>query len=176
MTDHEEICRSWARAWETASPADFAARYAEDGKYVDHAFRGTKSGRDAIEEHSDIWHRAISNFTMVPREIHPLEDGAFMTFVGRGTFTGDLPILKATGKDIVFHGAVRITTDTAGKITGTEEYYSTTFAQAGGQESYALIGSRSWSRTACTAPRPWTTGSCWMARSGSRSTGARSGF
>ncbi|MFD8000462.1 nuclear transport factor 2 family protein [Streptomyces mirabilis] len=139
MTDHEEICRSWARAWEIASPADFAAQYAEDGIYVDHAFRRAKSARDAIEEHSVIWHKAISNFRIDPREIQPLEDGAFMTFIGRGTFTRDLPIMKATSADIVFHGAVRITIDAAGKIKKTEEYYSTTFAQTGGQESYDLI-------------------------------------
>lgn len=139
MTDHEEICRSWARAWETPDPAGFAAQYTEDGLYTDHAFRMTKAGREAIAEHSAIWHSAISNFVVVPLEIHPLEDGAFMTYLCKGTFTADLPLMKATGEDVVFHCAARLTVDTAGRITKTEEYYSTTFAQVGGQESYALI-------------------------------------
>lgn len=76
---------------------------------------------------------------MTPREIHATEDGAIMTFVGTGRFTRDLPRMVATGEDFVYHGVVWLKIDATGKITVTEEYYSTSFAQPGGHESYPRI-------------------------------------
>ncbi|HJT90904.1 MAG TPA: nuclear transport factor 2 family protein [Mycobacterium sp.] len=139
MANHEEICRAWARAWGHASPQDFAAQYTEDGVYVDHAFRIARSGREAIEEHSAIWHNSISNFEMTPREIWATPDGAFMTWVGTGHFARNLAAMAATGADFVCHGAIWLKIDATGKITESEEYYSTTFGQKGGVESYPLI-------------------------------------
>lgn len=95
--------RSWARAWETASPADFAAQYAEDGMYVVHAFRFARSGRDALEEHRHLAQGDLELHDGAPRD--PLARGRRVHDVRlQGTFTGDLPRMKATGEDVVFHG------------------------------------------------------------------------
>ena len=139
MTDHDEICGTWAHAWGHASPRDFAAQYTEDGVYIDHAFRIARSGREAIAGHSAIWHNAVTNFEMTPRQIWTSPGGAFMTWVGTGHFARDLADLAATGADFVCHGGIRLNFDATGKITVSEEYYSTTFAQKGGVETYPLI-------------------------------------
>lgn len=139
MVNHEEICREWAHAWVHASPRDFAAQYTDDGVYIDHAFRFSKSGRRAIEEHNAIWHSSVTNFEMTPRRICAFPDGAFMTWVGAGHFVRNLAGIVATGTDFVFHGAIWLKINTVGKIRESEEYYSTTFAQKGGVETYPLI-------------------------------------
>ncbi|MGQ4598709.1 SgcJ/EcaC family oxidoreductase [Nocardia sp. R6R-6] len=138
MANYEEVIRAWADAWGNATPEEFAAQYTEDGVYIDHAFRFGRSGRDAIAEHSAIWHNSITDFRMTPREVRETDDGALMTWVATGTFARDLAAMPATGKDFVMHGTVWLKINAEGKITVTEEYYSTTFAQDN-QESYALF-------------------------------------
>lgn len=130
MKDYERRCREWALAWGQASPDEFAAQYAEDGIYIDHAFRLARSGRAGIAEHSAIWHSSITGFEMTPREIQPFSAGAFMTWLGSGHFGKDLPAFPATNADFAMHGAVWLKFDTEGLITESEEYYSVTFAES----------------------------------------------
>jgi len=100
-----------------------AAAYSEQCVLVDHARGETYKGRAAIRENWEMWATAFPDGKIT--ETHYVDGGDVVAayFVGRGTNTGAVGPMPATGKKIVLPYCSISTFDSSGKIVEQEDYW-----------------------------------------------------
>ena len=123
------FCRAWSGAPDDATP--FASHFTPTGTYTDHGFRIVRGSPAHLANHFHIWRTAHPDFQMRLDPQFPVYcvgadtagDGhvSFRT-VNTGTFPGDLPRNKATGRKWGFSGVVDLVVR-GGKIEKVDEWY-----------------------------------------------------
>lgn len=148
MTDIESIPERWVAAWSKKDASNFSSLFAPDAKYTDHAFQFETSH---LQQHHRIWHRANPDFKLWVDPSTPIwwanldkEKGngsvCFRT-IQTGTFSGDLPSMKSSGKQWRFPGMVHMTIKN-GLIVELDEFYRDGFDRGIGVENYTKVDSQ----------------------------------
>ncbi len=92
-------------AWNARSGADIAAAFREDGRRIEFARPGaTLVGRQAIAAHTQAYIDAVPDCALDVRGMTVAGDVTTLEWTYRGTHTGDIPGLAATGRDIELPG------------------------------------------------------------------------
>lgn len=148
MSDLESIPERWAAAWSQDNSAAFAELFNPKAVYTDHAFQIVSTN---IREHHKIWRAANPDFKVILDPSTPIwwasgldEHGkkascSFRT-INYGTFTGDLPTRKASGKSFQFSAMLHLTIE-EGLIVSMDEFYRDTFDESVPPEKFRVPGS-----------------------------------
>ena len=124
----------WAAAWSQSDPINWANIYAEDATYTDYAFGFIRRGKAGLKDHFNIWRKAHPDFEMIVLEVWPaidMDDGHMKTSIRTknvGTFTKDLPSMKASGRKFEFYAVVDLVFRNGdGLVVKVEEWYHRQF-------------------------------------------------
>lgn len=130
----QAVSLKWAAAWSQTDPAEWLNIYAEDATYTDYAFGFIRRGKAGLKDHFDIWRKAHPDFKMSVVEVWPaieLGDGLVKESIRTknvGTFTNDLPRMKASGKEFEFYAVVDLVIRLEDSlIVKVEEWYHRQF-------------------------------------------------
>ncbi|KAK3657511.1 hypothetical protein LTR56_002285 [Elasticomyces elasticus] len=120
----------WAAAWSQTSPQIWTSLYTPSATYTDYAFGFIRRGHAGLKSHFEIWRTAHPDFLMTVTEAWPgidLGDGLVKYSIrtsNQGTFTNDLPTLKASGKKFDFYAVVDLVVRSEdGLVVKVEEWY-----------------------------------------------------
>ena len=100
-----------------------AAAYSEQCVLVDHARGETIKGRAAVRENWEMWATAFPDGKIEEARFIDGGDTAAMYFVGRGTNTGSVGPMPATGKKVALPYCAVFTFDADGKIASEDDYW-----------------------------------------------------
>jgi steroid delta-isomerase-like uncharacterized protein len=100
-----------------------AAAYSEQCVLVDHARGETIKGRSGVRENWEMWATAFPDGKITETRYVDGGDVVAAYFVGRGTNTGAVGPMPATGKKIVLPYCSISTFDASGKIVEQEDYW-----------------------------------------------------
>ena len=100
-----------------------AGTYSEQGVLVDHARNETAKGRAAIKENWQMWATAFPDGKIEEARFIDGGDTAAMYFVGRGTNTGSVGPMPASGKKVSLPYCAVFTFDADGKIASEDDYW-----------------------------------------------------
>lgn len=143
MSDLKSIPERWAAAWSKDNSAAFAELFSPKAVYTDHAFQIVSSN---IRDHHKVWRAANPDFKVILDPSTPIwwasdldEHGknascSFRT-INYGTFTGDLPARKASGKSFQFSAMLHLTIKD-GLIVSMDEFYRDTFDESVSLEKF----------------------------------------
>ena len=94
----EKMLREYYASWATGDPDKVAAFFKDTSVFEDLAFEAKFEGREGVRSFAKLTYSGAPDFKVEPTRI--LVDGtsAAATWVMRGTHSGDLPGLPATGK------------------------------------------------------------------------------
>ncbi|MBO4224111.1 DUF4440 domain-containing protein [Bradyrhizobium neotropicale] len=135
----ENVGRSWVEGWNKHDADEFARLFREDGEYMDTAFGALRRGRDFMRRHHQLWHRAISDFRMVPEKIIAGDSVVVVQAVGEGTFDGESlggGKVVATGKTFRARLCAVLAIADDGKIARCSEYYDRSLMPDGQQAPF----------------------------------------
>ena len=124
----------WTTAWSQTDPAVWLDVYAGEATYTDYAFGFIRRGKAGLAEHFKLWRTAHPDFRATVVEAWPGLNlgGGFVKYSIRtrnvGTFTNDLPSLKASGREFEFYAVVDFVVRLEdGLIVKVEEWYHRQF-------------------------------------------------
>lgn len=123
---YEDIGRQFVARWQGSDAEAFAALFSENGEYVDPAFGIFRRGRGFMHKHHQLWHRAVSNFSMVSERIIAGEADVVVLAICEGVFDGDSlggGVVAPTGKPFRARMCAVLTIDAHGQITRATDYY-----------------------------------------------------
>lgn len=148
MSDLKSIPECWAAAWSQENSSAFAQLFSPKAVYTDHAFQIVSTN---IRDHHKIWRAANPDFKVILDSSTPIwwssdfgQQGknascSFRT-INYGTFTGDLPTRKASGKSFQFSAMLHLTIED-GLIVSMDEFYRDTFDESVPPEKFRIHGS-----------------------------------
>lgn len=148
MSDIKSIPELWATAWSQDNSAAFAELFSPNAVYTDHAFQLVSTN---IRDHHKIWRTANPDFKVILDPSTPIwwasdldEQGkkascSFRT-INYGTFTGELPRRKPSGKSFQFSAMLHLTIED-GLIVSMDEFYRDTFDESVPPEKFRTLGS-----------------------------------
>jgi steroid delta-isomerase-like uncharacterized protein len=91
--------------WNARDGGAVAAAFTPDGVRVEYARPGARlEGRDAIAAQAQAYMTAVPDCVLDVRGVVEHDGGATLEWTYRGTHTGDIPGLDATGRDISLPG------------------------------------------------------------------------
>ena len=123
----------WTSAWSQTNVSKWTSIYTPDATYADYAFGFIRRGKAGLEQHFDIWRTAHADFMMKIHEAYPGIDlgGGRVKYnirtSNKGTFTKDLPVMKASRKKFNFYAVVDLVVNKAGLIVSVDEWYHRQF-------------------------------------------------
>ena len=124
----------WTSAWSQTDPSIWTSIYTPEATYTDYAFGFIRCGKAGLEDHFKIWRTAHPDFRVSIVEAWPgldLGEGLVKYSVRTmnvGTFTNDLPTIKASGKTFEFYAAVDLVVRVEdGLIVRVDEWYHRQF-------------------------------------------------
>ncbi|GJC80304.1 hypothetical protein ColLi_03142 [Colletotrichum liriopes] len=128
------IISRWTEGFSAPDPGEWVKLHAADVTYTDHAFQIQASTLAGIADHARVWNRAVPDFKIETDTVwleERLPQGktrlVFKT-KNTGTFTHDLPRVKASGKSFWFPGVIEfIVRDDDGLIETINEWYTFKF-------------------------------------------------
>ncbi|KAK5175764.1 uncharacterized protein LTR77_000904 [Saxophila tyrrhenica] len=127
-------CETWASAWSQTSPSVWTSIYTPTATYTDYAFGFIRRGHGGLKQHFDLWRTAHPDFQIIVLETWPaidLGNGRTKHSIRTknvGTFTNDLPSMKASGRKFEFYAAVDLVMrEEDGLIEEVEEWYHRQF-------------------------------------------------
>lgn len=144
---HHLVPQRWAEAW-SGNPSDENAvriwenLYSLKAVYTDHAFQIIRQGRQTLGRHWEIWRTANPDFVLTIAQSMPVEtlaDGRTRYSIrthNSGTFTGEFPRHKASGKKFYFRAVVDLVVNQEGLIDSVEEWYCPNFDATNGVNEY----------------------------------------
>ena len=146
ISESRTACKKWTDAWSQTDPSVWLSVYADDATYTDYAFNFIRRGKKGLDEHFKIWRHAHPDFRADILEAWPgielneatlgehlLSDKPTLVKYSvrtsnKGTFTNDLPTLKASGKEFNFCAVVDIVVRVEdGLIVRVDEWYHRQF-------------------------------------------------
>jgi predicted ester cyclase len=108
--------------WNARSGAEVAAAFTEDGRRIEFAKPGADIvGRDALAAHTQGYITAVPDCVLDVRGTTVAGDVTVLEWTYRGTHTGDIPGLEATGRDIDLPGVSVLKMD--GDLVAEERVY-----------------------------------------------------
>ena len=128
------IGSKWATAWSQTDVSAWTSIYADKATYTDYAFGFIRRGKPGLGEHFTIWRKAHPDFRMEVVEVWPeivLDENLVKHSIRTrnvGTFTCDLPTMKASGKTFEFYAVVDLVVGKQdGLIVKVQEWYHRQF-------------------------------------------------
>ena len=122
----ENIGREFVARWASTDADAFADLFNENGEYVDPAFGLLRRGREFMQTHHQLWHRAISDFRMTTEKIIAGDADVVVLAICEGRFDGDSlggGAIVATGEPFRARMCAVLAIDEHGKITRATDYY-----------------------------------------------------
>ena len=126
----------WTTAWSQTDPSAWTSIYAPDASYTDYAFNFVRRGHAGLKNHFELWRTAHPDFHAEIAEVWRAQELAdapgklkcSIRTINKGTFTNDLPSLKANGKKFNFYAVVDIVwRESDGLIERIDEWYHRQF-------------------------------------------------
>lgn len=123
----------WCSFWSEGDVKSWVAMYTQEATFLDHGMQIKRQGRANVEDHFNIWKRAVPDATAVCEGAWPgerLPSGKWRIMIRlrwTGTFSNDLPTIKASGTKINYPVRAEMIVQDDGLIEEAAEWYSTHF-------------------------------------------------